>query len=235
MKKTIALGAISAMALTGYAYSEIESEFHVGYNSTYVWRGQDLGDSMYEYGIDVAGSCDCGLDWAAGIWYANPSDAGSNDELDIYGGVSKDFGFGTAEVGFIHYEFDENGNDNTEAYLSLGTGFAGVDLGAAIYYVFDGSLSNNPIWGELSAEYGYDISDKISASVGLGLGTTLDPDGGDGYSVYTANVGLSYAVSDSISVNPYIAFSDTTGYNAASIGTPNFSGVYGGVSIGFSF
>ncbi|MFD2303711.1 hypothetical protein [Roseibacillus ishigakijimensis] len=33
MKKTIALGAISAMALTGLAYSEIETDFHVGYNS----------------------------------------------------------------------------------------------------------------------------------------------------------------------------------------------------------
>ncbi|MDP0490975.1 MAG: hypothetical protein Q7Q71_08000 [Verrucomicrobiota bacterium JB023] len=236
MKKTIALGAISAAALTGFAYSEIESSFHVGYNSTYVWRGQDLGDSMYEYGLDFAGSCECGLDWAAGVWYANPSDGALNDELDIYGAVSKDLGYGSVELGFIHYEFDENGADNTEIYLGLGAAYAGIDLGAALYYVVDGSLGGNPLYGELSAEYGYDVSDALSVSFGLSLGSYLDGDDVvDGYTTYGARLGADYAISEDLTLSPYVAYSETDNYNAGFMGVDDFSGFFGGVSLAFSF
>ncbi|MGJ8726025.1 MAG: hypothetical protein ACSHYB_15830 [Roseibacillus sp.] len=230
MKKTIALSAISAMALTGFAYSEIESSFNVGYNSTYVWRGQDLGDSMYQYGLDFGGSCDCGLDWSAGIWYANPSDAALNDELDIYGEISKDLGVGTVALGFIHYEFDENGADNTEAYVSLSTSYAGLELGATYYQVIDGNIGN-PSWAELSASYGFEISDKLSASLGLGLGSTVDTDGGDSYVNYNASLSFDYAVSEDISFSPYIAYNSASGLDALT----DFDGLYGGAVVTFSF
>jgi hypothetical protein len=235
MKKTIALSAISAMALTGFAYSEIESSFNVGYNSTYVWRGQDLGDSMYQYGFDFAGSCECGLDWSAGIWYANPSDAQFNDELDIYGEISKDFGSFSTAVGFIHYEFDENGNDNTEAYASIGTSYSGFDLGFTYYHVIDGSLPNNPSWGELSVGYGYDISDTLAASLGVTYGFSIDADGGDAYSTVNVNLALDYALSEEITVSPYIAYNTTDNFNVASIGVEDYDGIYGGVVVTYSF
>ncbi|GHC61245.1 hypothetical protein GCM10007100_30670 [Roseibacillus persicicus] len=236
MKKTIALGAISAMAFTGLAYSEIDTSFHVGYNSTYVWRGQDLGDSMYEYGLDVSGSCDCGFDWNAGIWYANPSDGDFNDELDIYGSISKDFGAATVSLGFIHYEFDETDADNSEIFLGLGTSVSGFDLGATLYYGVDGSAGTNPLWGELTAGYGYDFSDMISGSLGLTVGALLDSDtaGDPDYTWFTIKAGLDIAASEDITVSPYIAYNtnDDDGFLGSAL---DFDGIYGGVTVSFAF
>ncbi|MFD2304045.1 hypothetical protein [Roseibacillus ishigakijimensis] len=191
---------------------------------------------MYEYGLDVAGSCDCGLDWSAGVWYANPSDNEANDELNIYGEVSKDFSYFTAALGFIHYEFDDTIDaDNTEAYGSLGAAFYGVDLGATLYWVVDGDTDANPAWGELSASYGYDISDKLSASLGLTWGFTVDADGGDHYNSYNAALSFDYAASENITVSPYVAYNGADGYNVDRIGVEDFDGIYGGVSVSFSF
>lgn len=222
------------MALTGYAYSEIEADFHVGYNSTYVWRGQDLGDSMYEYGLDVAGSCDCGLDWSAGIWYANPSDSEFNDELNIYGEIGKDFGAFNAAVGFIHYEFDDTLDaDNTEAYVSLGTSYMGLDLGVAYYHVIDGDTGSNPSWAEVSASYSYDVSDTLGVSLGVTYGFTVDDDN-SGFDYHNINVALSadYAASEAITISPYIAFNSAGDVDGA---FTDYDGVYGGVLVNFSF
>ena len=122
MKKTIALSAISAMALTGLAYSQddasISTDLAVSYNTEYIFRGFNLGDDLYTAGVDLAGSDFCGLDWSVGVWYGNWN-AGRGDvsipvvnaagvptgdsiegfnvgfpdeELDIYGSLGKDFG-----------------------------------------------------------------------------------------------------------------------------------------------
>lgn len=235
MKKTIALSAISAMALTGYAYSEIEADFHVGYNSTYVWRGQDLGDSAYEYGFDLAGSCECGIDWSAGIWYINPSDNQFNDELNIYGQVSKDFGLFSVALGFIHYEFDDTVDaDNTEAYVSLGTSYSGIDFGGTFYQVVDGDLADNPSWAEFSASYSYEYSDSLGMTFGVTYGFTVDP-GVDSYSTLGLRLSADYAASEDITISPYVAFNSANNFNTNSLGVDDFDGIYGGVLFAFNF
>ncbi len=233
MKKTFALGALTAMALVGSAYSEIEATFNVGWNSTYVWRGQDLGDNGYQYGIDVSDTSeDLGIDWAAGIWYINPSDDEANDELNIYASVSKDFGGVTATLGFIHYEFDDTVDaDNTEIYASLGTAFCGIDLSATFYQVIDGDLAGNPSYGEVAASYGYDISDKLSASLGFTFGTVVEADESDNYITYNLNLGFDYAASENVTVSPYVAYNSTSNLS----GITPFTGVYGGVILNYSF
>ena len=249
MKKTIALSAISAMALSGLAYSQddasVSTDLAVSYNTKYVFRGQDLGDDLYTYGIDVAGSDFCGLDWSAGIWYANwdPGDDEfgnpfGDEELDIYGEVSKSFGNFTAALGFIRYVFpDGNDEGNTEVYAGVSTEYAGFALGATVYWNVDadsGSVtSSGDLYYEVSAEYAYDISDKISASAGVTVGfqdlEIRGDDDFDGYAHITATLGASYAVSENISVSPYIS------YSTADEDYANDGGFYGGVSVGYSF
>ncbi|MFM1557741.1 MAG: hypothetical protein ACKJSK_00430, partial [Roseibacillus sp.] len=81
------------MTLIAPAVAEIESEFHVGYSSDYIFRGTNNttsnDDDLYEFGLDFAGSGTVpglgDVDWSAGLWYAS---FGSN-ELDVYGEVSK--------------------------------------------------------------------------------------------------------------------------------------------------
>ncbi len=92
--RLLALAGLST-TLVAAAAAEIESEFHAGYSSDYVFRGMDIGPDLFEFGLDFAGSGNAGalgdFDWSAGIWYGSFSvgdDTGSN-ELDVYGEVSK--------------------------------------------------------------------------------------------------------------------------------------------------
>lgn len=254
MKKTLALSALTAMALTGFAYSqddsEISTDFAVSYNTEYIFRGINVGDDLYTYGLDVAGSCDCGFDWSAGIWYAQFDLPGADEELDIYGEVSKDFGGFNVAVGFIRYIFPDGSDaNNTEIYAGIGTEFYGLELGAKVFWNIDADnssvFSNGDLYYELSAAYGYDISDKLSASIGATVGF-FDADGnpnlgngsdeGSGFAQVTITAGLSYAVSENLSLNPYIAYSTAeseyvTSFNPGSEDN-NF---YGGISVGYSF
>jgi hypothetical protein len=258
MKKTIALSALSAMALTGFAYSQEDSsvatDFAVSYNTHYVFRGVDLGDDLYTYGLDVAGTDFCGFDWSAGIWYAN-WDAGRGDvtlntvggpvtvvdapfadeELDIYGEISRDFGGFTASAGFIRYIFpDVDDSGNTEIYAGVGTEFGGVDLGATVYWNVDADddsvTDSGDLYYELSAAYGFDISEKLSAEAGVAVGF-FDFEAEEGYAQVTGTLGLSYALSDNLSVSPYVAYADADNdYAGADEDT-----FFGGVSVGYSF
>lgn len=256
MKKTIALSAMTAMALSGLAYSQddsaVSADFAVSWNSDYVFRGADLGDDLFTYGLDVSGSCDCGFDWSAGIWYAEfdagsttiPANslglglpestiANSDEELDIYAGISKDFGFGTLGLGFIRFIFPDDDNaGNTEIYLTYGTSFAGIDLGVGVYWnaqADDNSVTDqDDLYYELSASYGHDFTDKLSGSVGAVVGFNNTNGGLNGFSHVTTTLGLSYAVSENVSVDPYLAY---TGADE-DLDSDSF---FGGVSVGFSF
>lgn len=249
MKKTIALSAISAMALTGFAYSQeetsISTDFAVSYNTEYIFRGVNFGDDLYTYGVDVAGEDLAGFNWSAGIWYGQFDATGSDEELDIYGEISKDIGAFNFAVGYVRYIFpDGDSANNTEVYAGVSTEFCGFDLGAKLFYSIDADESSfftaGDIYYELSASYGYDFTEKLNGSVGAVV-AFFDADGNDvdsesGFAQVTVTAGLTYALSDNLSVNPYLAYSnaatDYVGiYNPGSQ-TENF---FGGVSVGYSF
>lgn len=245
----MALSALTAMALSGLAYSQddvdVTADFAVSYNTEYIFRGLNFGDDLYTYGVDVAGSDLAGFNWSAGIWYGQFDAPGSDEELDIYGEISKDIGAFNIAVGYIRYIFpDGDSANNTEAYIGASTEFCGFDLGAKLFYSVDADESSTftagDIYYELSASYGYDISDKLNASIGATVGF-FDADGNDvdsesGFAQITITAGLSYALSENLSLNPYLAYSNAESdyvgiYNAGSE-ADNF---YGGVSVGYSF
>lgn len=246
MKKTIALSAIGAMALAGNAYSQdssISTDFAVSYHTDYIFRGLNFGENLFTYGLDFGGSCDCGLDWSAGVWYGNFDNPAGDEELDIYGAISKDFGSFSAELGFIQFIFpDADNGDNTEVYLTLATEVSGVELHASAYWnvlTDDNSvLDEGDFYYEVGASYGFDLTDKLSASAGVTVGFA-DADLADtsGFAHVTLNLGLSYAVSDNISIDPYIGYSNAdSDYNDAFLGAGTDEDTfYGGVSVGYSF
>ena len=92
--RVLALAGLSVYLLAPVTVAEIESEFHVGYSTDYIFRGGPLGGDLYEFGLDFAGSGDLqgigALDWSAGIWYASFEPVPklgpkrNNQELDIY-------------------------------------------------------------------------------------------------------------------------------------------------------
>ncbi len=243
MKKTSTILAIGSGLFFGQAQAEIESEFHVGYNSDYIFRGVDGGQDAFEYGLDFAGSSDCGLDWSAGIWSISPDgEDGNVDELDIYASVSKDLGVGSVAVGFTAYTYDGAGannaqqGDDSEVYIGFSTQQAGVDLGLTVFYGTDGILQDQVLL-EGTIGYAIEVSEKLTANLGIAYGYILD-EGKAGYSnddgeVYaSATISFDYALSDDITFSPYVSYIEGEDKR---IGTAAHDGVIGGASVSFSF
>ena len=238
MKKTSTILAITSGLFFGQAQAEIESEFHVGYNSEYIYRGVELGEDAYEYGLDIAGSSDSGLDWSAGIWSISPDgEDGNVDELDIYASVSKDLGIGSIAAGFTVYTYDGGGNDDAEVYLGLSTQSCGLDLGLTVFFGTDGNFEDEVLL-EGTIGYSFEVSSKTTANIGITYGYMLDEgvatlganDDGEVYA--SASISLDYAVSDSITFSPYVSYNEG---EDSRIGAGAADGAHVGASVSFSF
>lgn len=237
MKKTTTILTISGSLLAGgFAQAEVESSFNLGYNSDYVYRGFDLGTNAFQYGFDLSGEGYCGFSWSAGIWYITPEGDGFSDELDIYAGVSRDFGAINVAAGFTNYSYPNSGaDDDNEVYVGVATSAYGLDVGFTVYYGWGGILEEQVLL-EGTLGYGFDLTDKIGANIGATVGyVASEGEGGyaseDGFAYLNATIGLSYALSDSITIDPYITYTDGDDI----IGPGNYSGVYGGVIFNYSF
>jgi len=243
MNKTSTILAISSGLFFGQAQAEIETEFHVGYNSEYIYRGVDLGDDAFEYGLAVAGESDCGLVWRASIWSISPDGTntnGSPDELDINAEVEKDLGFGSLAAGFTAYTYDSSAahpaGDDSEIYVGLSTQQAGIDLGLTVFYGTDGALDEQVLL-EGTVGYKFTVSEKVSGKIGIAYGYMLD-EGKGGYSnddgeVYaSAILSFDIALSEDITLSPYVKYIEGEDKR---IGNAAHDGVIGGASVRFRF
>jgi hypothetical protein len=219
--RVLALAGLS-MTLIAPAVAEIESEFHVGYSSDYIFRGANQGgdNDLYEFGLDFGGSGTApvlgDVDWSAGVWYGS---FGTN-ELDVYGEVSKSlnemlsyFGAGNA---------DTNAADDIEPYISLATSLGGISLGVGAHFD-ESDTKDHDIYWEITAAY----EKELSGNMTLGLSALLGHfDEGDVDTYYALSAALSIAASDSITVTPHITHI---------IEGEDGDETVGGVSIGFGF
>ncbi|MBL50021.1 MAG: hypothetical protein CMP28_13885 [Roseibacillus sp.] len=218
------------LALTGVSLSlfsllqaEVETSFSAGYTSDYVYRGGFIGNNLFDFGLEAAGSGELGglgeVGMTAGVWYA--SFEGGN-ELDIYAEVSKEFeGFSLAG-GITNYSYFGDGaaaDDDIEPYVSVGTEMAGMSLGLAAYYDASSSYAYEFYW-ELSAGYEVDLG-----STSLELTATYGYFDND-VDYVALSASLAIPVSDKITISPSVTttFSDELDDET-----------FGGVSVGFSF
>ena len=232
--RVLALTGLS-VALLGTANADIESSFGAGYTSDYIFRGGDVGNNLFDISLDFSGSGEVGalgeLGWNAGIWLAtfSVSGPGSNNELDIYGEVSKSLNemFSIA-AGITNYTYFGNGGaaeDDIEPYLSLGADVAGISLGAAAYYDGANNYAHDIYW-EFTAAYEREVGDNLTLGLGAVLGIFDDGADGDEDVYFGGTASLSYAVSENITVTPHasVTFSDDLGDH-----------FFGGVNVGFGF
>ncbi|MDB4312333.1 TorF family putative porin [Akkermansiaceae bacterium] len=231
MKKTSTILAIGSALALGSAQAEIESSFHVGYSTDYVWRGLNQADGsnngLYEYGLDFTGDCNCGATWNAGIWQADFGDGA--EELNIYAGMSKEFGAVELSLGLIRYDYGNGSNaDTTELFLGAGTDLGGLDLSAAIYYDVDGADGN--MFGELSLGKSFDVG-GATLEVAANFGTTLDAGTGDDYVTYGLSASLSKELGDNLTGSLYVAGETTEGVR----GNADGDDLYGGISLSYGF
>lgn len=206
--KTIgALAAVSAL-VAGNAMAEVEYELHTGYSNEYIFRGLNLGQDLVEVGADVKGEA-YGLGLSAGVWYGDVSNlaiGGANNvrgnELDLYGAVSKDFGFATASVGYIARQYDMNGafdaDSRQEVYFSLSRQFYGIDTSLTYYWDVE---TDNDGYSELAMNKGWELSPCLNLNTGGNIGYLCEQGQA---TALTLKVSLDWGFAGTAKLSPFV-------------------------------
>ena len=210
MKKSIALiGALAS--LTGGTVAELGGEAHVGYATQYIFRGQDLGNTLFYGGFDGTYSGLFGrksLSANAGVWGGtfDFSPAGGPDvdgEVDLFGSLAYDFGKFQAEVGYTFYIFpDADGLDSQEAFFTLSSYCEACKMYFALTYFLDIEDQDNGGYLEATVSRSFEINEKLSVDVEL-LAAYLTEE--SEFSHVGATVALPYQLSDIFTISPYVA------------------------------
>ncbi len=228
--KTIGALVVASAFAAGNASAEVESEIHAGYTSEYLFRGLSLGSDLTEVGIDVATEYN-GLGLSAGLWYGSFNNGPSFDELDLYAEVSKDLGFVTAAIGYIHYEnIGALGRDSEEVYFSVAKSFYGVDFSLAYYW--DVAGLDNDGYTELAASKGYELSPCLTLNTSAALGYLFEQ---ADFVHLTAKVALDYAYSETATISPFVSHSWGLTDNAGTTHTGNENELVAGSMLSVSF
>lgn len=230
-KTTLSLlaGALTAASATaGTVVEEIavveersfEASVSVGAHSDYIFRGGRFGTDLVDATVEVSTS-EWGLDFTAGAWYGSFEDgANETDELDLYFDVSKDLGFVTANVGYIHYdlqtpngafqyaevsfgvskEFDYGINASFTYFLNVSTDLASSS-DRFQYFNGVGLAFGNEGYSELAVSKSCSMIDGLSLDAVLGY--YLEE--GDA-SHLTISATYDYAISENATLSPYLAY-----------------------------
>jgi uncharacterized protein (TIGR02001 family) len=236
--KTIGALAAASALVAGNANAEVEYEMHTGYSSEYLFRGVTQGKNLVEMGVDVAYETN-GINLSAGLWgsaydSAATSHSGSENEVDLYTEVSKDFGFLTASVGYIYYwQMGSLGRDNQEVYVGLSR-----DLGfakASLTYYGDVDRTNGGDtdgYTELAFTRGFELSQCLTLNVGTNVGYLVE--GGD-FTAWTTKASLDWGFAEHAKLSPFVAVSVALGESAGSSWASTNNELTGGtmLSVGF--
>lgn len=246
--KTVGALAAASALVAGYASAEIEGEIHVGYSNMYEFRFVDLGQDLVEAGVNLSTEVGGGFSLNAGTWYAstNDSNAGSFNELDLYAGVSKEFGPVTLEGGYIFYHFlDTEGIDTQEVYLRATTEVAyGIGVGATFYYDFD---SNNGWYLQPEVTKSFELNECLSLNLAAGVGIADGHDlqvkdtftgSLDGFQGWFVSASLPWEFREGVTLTPYVKYTDADSElvtDAPGLGSSGKEYVIAGVKLSVGF
>jgi hypothetical protein len=204
--KTIGALAAASALVAGTASAEVEYEMHAGYSSEYLFRGLDLGDDLTEVGLDAATTYN-DINFSAGVWAAAfdasaPTTNQIDNEVDVYGEVSKDFGFATLGLGYIYYWNVGNlGADAQEVYFT-----ASRDLGFAeayLTYFWDVDLDNDG-YTELGLSRSWELNQCLTLNVGTNVGYLAEQ---GQFTAWTTKTSLDWAFVETAKLSPFLALS----------------------------
>ena len=217
---------------------------NVSYYSKYVWRGQVLdNDTVMQSAVNVSIAGFEGGFW--GNWDLVGDDSLMSDEVDGWIGYSFDLGFINPQVKMIGVSFGNTwyafpGTDgyDKETYLTLS-----ADTFLSPYATWYHSYGKESQGGAHGDDYAFGISHSfdvlknygvtLDTGVELGLNHEAFIAGDGGYTLWKA--GLTIPLSDSVSVNPNIAYSAPFGDLKSSSDGNQPDQFYGGVSMDFGF
>lgn len=136
----------------------------VGYESEYVFRGEQRADDSIQPKVEIAYPI-FGFDLYCGTWMNFPIDRegqGSYNqltEIDFYAGLNYSFGAFSIDFGGIYYWYPDQPyymSGNTEVYVGLSMDTSsylwGINLNPSVYYFYNFDLEQNVIEFSLGYE-----------------------------------------------------------------------------------
>jgi hypothetical protein len=142
------------------------------------WGNYDIGD----YDDELESS-----EFSEVDWYFSYSLPELVTNLDIF-------------IGYTEYTYPNGGTADKEMNAGLGYSIAGIGLGATVYWNIGGGGLDEYIYYEFAADYGFDITEELSASIAGTIAGYSKDEGDDGLNDGTISGGLSYVLSDVWSV-----------------------------------
>jgi hypothetical protein len=192
-----------------------------GFRSESVWRGFKLGDSVIDFQLqaEIALSNDWRLD--LGGLYATETGDGNFSESSLFADLIYDADRFSAGVSITLHHFDhailEDGVDIAPSFTWHATKNLDATLGAA----YDTAAAAPYLW--LETEWTKPISDASFLSLLAGTSWVDGYYGRSGWNDIYARASLTYAISKSVSVTPFVGISLPMAAN------PESTRLYGGV------
>lgn len=213
VKKSLVIAGAAALTVTGA--NAADATIGVDFASSYVLHGNTITDTpvMQPY-LEVEGLEIAGQAFTVGTWanYDFTSDNQSSEfsEIDYY--ISTELGAGFS-LCYAQYTYPTvEGDSDKEAILTYGTSAGGIDLSLSTYVMLGGFYSGSVLL-EGAADYAIDISDDLSASVGMMVGYQAASEAEDaasesetGFSNYQLKAGLAYALSDTVELTGSVCY-----------------------------
>lgn len=216
MKKTVIL-MMGAVMVAGTVLAA-DVSLSVDFASAYVFRGVTLNDGfVMQPGAEISG-------------FPIPEEYGSitlgtwaNYDIDDYNGALEEGEVSEIDY-YITYSLPVEGVDIDLSYLEYTYPNGGADSDREIAFSLGKELGTNGLYSSITANYGVggavdeswyieaaldcgmDLSDALSASARATLGYLIADEGEEGFNDATVSLGLSYALSETWSVNGSVTY-----------------------------
>ena len=184
--------------------ADIGATLAVGYNSHYIFRGINYGESQITAQVDYDLP---DLPISIGAWYGNPTSGGGlnpghGDELDLYATATRSFGSIDAWLGYTAYIYPEGGASTNEVGTGIGTAVGPLDLAIGAYYDFD----IDGWYLDLTLSYSYVLCDQASLDLAAGVSYSIDySTASDDWNNVLLVASVPIALTDRATLTPYIA------------------------------
>lgn len=198
LSKAVAVASLLTAGVMSAQVANAEVSYSADLATTYLWRGTDLGGTMFSGAADY--SHDSGL--YAGAWVAG-GDLSQGNETDLYVGFAKEFGAVSIDASVITYVYNNGNDDGDDVNGSPGEfsefiGSVGV-AGASVGYTT--SLQDQ--------DYKYITLGYSIAGADITLGLSDNGKSGDAEAAYS-HLDISYGLTDALSVTVSQAIDDSS-------------------------
>lgn len=186
-------------------HAQLAAVFSSTWESRYYLEGRDIldGNSILTQTLE--------LQWqslVAGVWYGNSAEQ-HYDELQLSIAWHQSMGENVeGYIGYTQIRFP-HGDGHHDHEIHGGLSYTGCPLG--IEYAIDAyhSFAANGFFAEASASREWELTEKLSTSLAaiIGMNQGYVADGHDGANHVAASLGLSYALTDSLTLGAHGTYS----------------------------